>query len=229
MHVDLLDLETAIKAMSGVLGCVIFSGPEGEPTQIQAFVRRGVGRDEVRRAIEGELETRGLDLARIDILVSDLEAETSLADIAADVLSAAPDDADDPIAALERRLSAAAGRPAIRRVALTSTAGRVEAEVVLAGMPPGTAGRAEGDKSSRGLEVVASATLDAVHRLVGGGRFSVEHASVVATSAGDAALVFVRAGEDNLVGAAVVRDDPLADVVVRATLAAVNRVIGRPS
>ena len=226
MHVDLLDLETAIRALSGVLGCVIFSGAEGEPTEIQAFVRPGVARDGVRRAIEAELETRGLAAERIDLLISELDGESSLADVAADVLSAA-DEGDDPIAALERRLSAAAGRPAIRRVALTSTGGRVEAEVVLDGLPPGTSGRAAGDKSSRGLDVVASATLDAVHRLLGGSRFSLEHASVVATGAGDAVLVFVRAGEDDLVGAAVVRDDPLADVVVRATLAAINRRFGR--
>lgn len=229
MDVDLLDLETAIKALSGVLGCVIFSGAQGEPREIQVFTRPGVHADEVRSSISQELTRRGLEPTIARVLVSELQDDASLADVASDVLSAAamPDDEEDPVAALERRLSAAAGRPAIRRVALTSTSSGVEAEVLLEGMAPGRAGRARGEKTAGGVEVVARAALDAVHRVAGGTRFTLHDASVVSSSAGEAVLVFVGVGDQDLVGAALVRDDPMAEVVVRATLAAVNRRLGR--
>lgn len=225
MNVDLLDLETAIKDLPGVLGCVIFSGPDGTPSEVQAFIGKGVDRSAVQRAITEEVGKRGIDGSLRRVFVFELETESLLGDSTMFDLSGeleAGAAADDAVAALERRASSVTGRPAFRRVVLSSGDVGAEAEVVL----EGSVGRAEGKKTAHGLQVVAQATLEAVHQMLGEERFVLQDAALVSSTAGRAVLVFVDAGTERLVGAALVREGPVSEVAVRATLDAVNRRLG---
>lgn len=220
MNVDLLDLESAIKELPGVLGCVIFSGPDGAPSEVQAFTKRGADHTAIEQAITKEVGDRGIEGSLKRVFVFELETESLFGDSTMFDLSATIA-GDDVVAAMERKVSFS-GRPAFRRVVLSSSDITSEAEVVL----EGTVGRAEGKKTTHGLQVVAQATLEAVHQILGEERFNLRDASLVTGAAGQAVLVFVEAGDEQMVGAALVREGPVSEVAVRATLDAVNRRLG---
>jgi hypothetical protein len=74
----LLELEARIKAVSGVLGCVILADAEDRPAEIQAFTRAGEDRTVIRARIETEvaaLEPRG---SPPRVMVFELETESLL-------------------------------------------------------------------------------------------------------------------------------------------------------
>jgi hypothetical protein len=84
-------------------------------------------------------------------------------------------------------------------------------------------GRASGDKTPHGLKVLGEATLEAVGKIMGDTRFSFEGASLVNILGREAVMVLVRLDELETVGAALVREAPVTEAAVRATLDAVNR------
>ena len=231
---DALDLETRIKQLPGVLGCVILTNPEsGAPEEIQAFVRSGFDRAQIQHSIYDEAFNFGVHEALRQVLVFELQAESHLGDReslqrAAEVAeqearakgpaSPAPEALESPPSpSLKKRAELGA-------VVLTSTVWRSEAEVALGPQGEEVTGQASGEKTPHGLSVLAQATLDAASRLAGGVAIQLKGASLVNTFGREAVLVVVQVeGSAETMGAALVRDGPVTEAAVRATLDALNR------
>ena len=231
---DALDLESRIKQLPGVLGCVILTNSEtGAPEEIQAFVRSGFDRAEIQHSIYDEAHNFGIHEALRQVLVFELQAESHLGD--RESLQRAAEVAeqearaqgpsrttdieldDTPRPALQRR-------PEIGAVVLTSTVWRSEAEVALGPQGEEVMGQASGEKTPHGLSVLAQATLDAASRLAGGVEIELKGASLVNTFGREAVLVVIQVdGSAETMGAALVRDGPVTEAAVRATLDALNR------
>ncbi len=235
---SLVDLETSIKKLPGVLGCVILTDKTGNPSEIQAFTRLGVDQGEVQRSILDEVATRGLPPVG-HIMVFELEAESHFGD--RETLERAAEHAEQEARArgparpeaeevlapppdAERRHGALRRRPLLSRVVLSSTTWRSEAEVALGSEGSEVSGFSEGEKTPHGLKVLAQATLEATGRLVEGMRFVLKGASLVKTFGREAVLVVVEVDDGpESIGAALVREGPTSEAAVRATLDAVNR------
>ena len=227
-----LDLESSVKELPGVLGCVILTHPEsGRPGEVQAFVRSGVDRDQVQSAIRERASTLGFDHIR-EILVFELQAESHLGDWEslqraaemAEQEARAKGPTSAPEALPDRPLTPLQGRPEMGRVVLTSTMWRSEAEVALGPEGRQVLGLASGDKTPHGLQVLAQATLDAASRLAGGTRIELKGASLVDIFGREAVLVLAQVEDQaETLGAALLRDGPLSEAAVRATLDALNR------
>lgn len=235
---SLVDLETSIKKLPGVLGCVILTDKTGNPSEIQAFTRLGIDQGEVQRSILSEVASRGLPPVA-QIMVFELEAEShfgdresleraaQLAEQEARARGPARPEAQQapaPPPGGERQHGTLRRRPLLSRVALSSTTWRSEAEVALGSEGSEVSGFSEGEKTPHGLKVLAQATLEATGRLVEGMRFVLKGASLVKTFEREAVLVVVEVDDGpESIGAALVRDGPTSEAAVRATLDAVNR------
>lgn len=235
---SLVDLETSIKKLPGVLGCVILTDKTGNPSEIQAFTRLGIDQGEMQRSILNEVATRGLPPVG-QILVFELEAESHFGD--RETLERAAELAEQearargprerlktkeapPLPDAMRRHGALERRPLLSRVVLSSTTWRSEAEVALGSEGAMVRGFSEGEKTPHGLKVLAQATLEATGRLVEGMQFVLKGASLVKTFGREAVLVVVEVDEGpESIGAALVREGPTSEAAVRATLDAVNR------
>lgn len=231
---DVLDLEASIKQLHGVLGCVILTHPQtGAPEEIQAFVQSGADRTGVQHAIYDEASNRGVHESLRQVLVFELQAESELGDrsslqhaaeVAEQEARARGPLSDQDEEEEERPVRPLSGRPVMGRVILSSTVWRSEAEVDLGPEGEQVTGQAAGDKTPHGLGVLAQATLDAASRMAGGVRLELKGASLVNTFGREAVLVVVQVeNHPETLGAALVRDGPVTEAAVRATLDAVNR------
>jgi hypothetical protein len=240
VQTELIDLETTIKKMPGVLGCVILATPDGAPSEIQAFTQTGADQNEVQKKILSEVATRGLDSDLRQVFVFELEAETHFGD--RETLERAAELAEQearirgPVSLREvqdmperppvpRGPGTGTGgrRPPLLKVAITSSEWRSEAEVALGGERQEAVGLAEGEKTPHGLKVLAQATLDAALKLVDG-ELTLRGASLVKIFEEEAVLVLVDVDDEYVtVGAALTRGGPVAEATVRATLDAINR------
>ena len=234
MSDDALDLESRIKQLPGVLGCVILTNPDsGAPEEIQAFVRSGFDRAEIQHSIYDEAFNYGVHEALRQVLVFELQAESHLGD--RESLQRAAEMAEQE--ARSRGLTPGGEeieepplppplktRPELGAVVLTSTVWRSEAEVALGPQGEEVTGQASGEKTPHGLSVLAQATLDAASRLAGGVKIELKGASLVNTFGREAVLVVLQVeGSAETMGAALVRDGPVSEAAVRATLDALNR------
>ncbi|MFN2525570.1 MAG: hypothetical protein ABR505_04810 [Actinomycetota bacterium] len=243
MDTDLVDLEGAIKTLPGVLGCVIMTDPEGNPSEIQAFTRIGVDEAEIHRQVLDQVNLRGLGDSLSQIFVFELEGESHFGD--RETLERAAELAEQEarsrgaVSAARKTIlravetgprAAGAGRPLLQRVILSATGPDSEAEVALAHGPGEIVGRATGEKTPHGLAVLAQATLAAVAQIVDEVKFTLTGASLVEIARKEAVMIVVQ--EDNgleTIGSALVRSAPLTECAVRATLDAVNRRLARAS
>jgi hypothetical protein len=241
MKVDLVELESAIKAIPGVLGCVILMNEDGSAGEIQAFSRLGVDKEQVHTDILSEVELREVQGSLREVFVFELEAESEFGDreslMRAAELAEQEARTRGPASAqflerLERdfaeveRRDAGAPRTPLKRVILTSTHWTSEAEVAL-GEDASIVGTASGDKTPHGLKVLGQATLEAVAKIMNSVTFSFEGASLVNILGREAVMVLVRLNDLETVGAALVREGPVSEAAVRATLDAVNRRLDR--
>ncbi|CAN5686182.1 hypothetical protein BH24ACT26_BH24ACT26_02260 [soil metagenome] len=239
---DLSSLELAIREIPGVLGCVVLSNPDGTPAEVQAFTEAGVDRQVIEAVILEEAAGRGMGAGIGQTFVFELEAESHLGggeslDRAAE-LAEQEARSKGPLGVLHAlgtlhslaesapatELPTTAARPPLRRVVLSSSSWRSEAEVTLGDDDLEITGTASGDKSPHGLQVVAEATLQAAAQLVPGREFAVKGATIVTVFGHEAVLVIVQ--EDavtDMLGAALVRGAPTTEAAVRATLDAINR------
>jgi hypothetical protein len=234
----LLDLEATIRELPGVLGCVIVSDSGGEPSEVQAFTRVGTDRSGIQQAIVEEASRQGLVRSLRQVLVFELEAEGLMvgpdslgqAELLAE-LEALDEHADAGDPARIRRVPAepASVRPVLRRVVATmSSTSSSEAEVALMGRGTEVVGQAVGEPSGRGLEVVARATVDAVHKMIGNETaFSLQGTSLMELNGSEIVVALVGSRQGEMVGAALVRGGPHADAAVRAVLDALNRRLTR--
>lgn len=233
MATDLLDLETTIKGLPGVLGCVILTNPQGDAAEIQAFTRLGVDQSEVQSEILAEVARRGLEDSLRQVFVFELEAESHFGD--RESLERAAEVAEQearskgPVApgtswsAPAEPALANRSRPLLHRVVLTASTWKSEAEVAL-GPHDEAVGQASGEKTPHGLKVLADATLQAVAQLVPEIEFSMLGASMVNVLGKEAVLVLVQEeGGPETIGAALIRNGPIPEAAVRATLDAINR------
>jgi hypothetical protein len=111
---------------------------------------------------------------------------------------------------------------------LRSAAADSEAEVALVDGETEVIGQAVGRQSAHGLDIVAQATIDAVHKMVGEeAGFTLEATCLSEMNEKEIVMVLVGSPESEMVGAALVRDGPHADAAVRATLDALNRRLTR--
>lgn len=236
----LVELESAIKKLPGVLGCVILSDKDGAPSEIQAFTHVGTESAGIEESIAAEVSDRGLAGSLRQVFVFELEAESHFGD--RETLERAAELAEQEArtrgprfdASRElRSLQAVPGpdakggptnRPPLLRVNFTSSHLTSEAEVALGGEGSEVVGAAKGEKTPHGLKVLAQATLDAVDQLIGTSKIELLGASLVSVVGEEAVLVVVReAGGTEMLGGALVREGPVTEAAVRATLDAVNR------
>lgn len=240
-QIDLDDLETSIKDIPGVLGCVILRSTDGSPTEIQAFTQVGTDRDLVQSQILDQVANRDLGAPVSQVFVFELEAESYFGDLESleraaefaeqEALSKGPLSAvgEQPEAGGDTRPAAAIrgpiqARPALRRVALTSSSWRSEAEVALGGEDSEVVGQSSSEKTPHGLKVLAEATLEAVRSMVPEVEFKLKAAALVTVSSQEAVLVIVEEeSRFDVLGAALTRGGPVTETCVRATLDAVNR------
>lgn len=236
----LVELEAAIKKLPGVLGCVILTDGEGSPSEIQAFTRVGTESPGIRTEIEREVADRGLAGALRQVFVFELEAESHFGD--RETLERAAElaeqeartrgprglDASEELRRLQAIATHPAGgpgtRPLLLRVNLTPGRDTAEASVALGVEQSEIVGEAVGEKTPHGLKVLAQATLEAVDKMLGGFPIDLVGASLVTVVGHEAVLIVVkeRDGQDML-GGALVREGPVTEAAVRATLDAVNR------
>jgi len=248
-QIDLDDLETTIKELPGVLGCVILRSSDGSPTEIQAFTQVGTDRDTVQSQILQEVANRDLGAPVSQVFVFELEAESYFGDLESleraaefaeqEALSKGPITGASPVAMSTSRGgdapetaapstppagAATGGRPALRRVALSSSSWKSEAEVALGGAEDEVVGLSTSEKTPHGLKVLAEATLEAVRQIVKDVDFRLKSAALVSVSGQEAVLVIVEEENTNdVLGAALTRGGPVTETCVRATLDAVNR------
>ena len=255
-QIDLDDLESSIKEIPGVLGCVILRSSDGSPSEIQAFTQVGTDRDQVQSQILERIAHRDLGAPVSQVFVFELEAESYFGDLESleraaefaeqEALSRGPltratepgepseptaggewsgeRSADRAPTARPRSAGPIQARPALRRVALTSSSWRSEAEVALGGPDDEVVGQSSSEKTPHGLKVLAEATLEAVRTMVPEVDFKLKSAALVTVSSQEAVLVIVQ--EENrfdVLGAALTRGGPVTETCVRATLDAVNR------
>lgn len=232
----LVQLESTIKQLPGVLGCVILASPDGSAAEIQAFARAGLAREAVEGLIASEIERVGLGDKMTAIHVFELDAESVFGDRQS--LERAAEVAEQearvrgPLTPREERPrpdpwrneGALDSRPTLQRVVLTATSHTSEAEVSLGDV----VGTASGEKTLHGLAVVGEATLQACGMLVPDFEVELLGASLVGVVGHEAVMVLVRlADAHDLLGAALLRNGPASEATVRATLDAVNRVLLR--
>ena len=239
----LVDLESAIKALPGVLGCVILTDGEGAPSEIQAFTRVGTDQAQVESLIEAEVSDRGLAGNLRQVFVFELEAESHFGD--RETLERAAElaeqeartrgprsmDASAELRSLQTVVSHASGgpsanRPPLLRVSYSSSHRTSEAQVAIGSEDQEFVGAATGQKTPHGLRVLAEATLEAVDKLIGQSRVELVGASLVNVVGQEAVLVLVKETDGpDMLGGALVRGGPVTEAAVRATLDAVNRRI----
>lgn len=245
-QLELDDLETSIKEIPGVLGCVILRSTDGSPSEIQAFTQVGTDRDAVQSQILDKIENRDLGSPVSQVFVFELEAESYFGDLeslerAAEFaeqealvrgpLTGAEEDGGDEGASPAKqqprpisRIGPLQARPALRRVALTSSSWKSQAEVALGGADDEVIGQSTSEKTPHGLKVLAEATLEAVRSMVPEVEFKLKSAALVTVSGQEAVLVIVEEeGRFEVLGAALTRGGPVTETCVRATLDAVNR------
>ena len=238
--VQLDELEQAIRQLPGVLGCVILRGVDGQPSEIQAFTQVGTDRDAVQGLILEEISRLDLGSPVSQVFVFELEAESYFGDL--ESLERAAEFAEqearsrgplaeavaEPMEAAVQQAGTAGGtsvtRPALRRVSLSSSSFKAQAEVALGGPGTEVLGQASSEKTPHGLKVLADATLGAVAKIVPDVAFRLKTAALVNVSGQEAILVIVQEdGAADTIGAALTRGGPLPETAVRATLDAVNR------
>jgi hypothetical protein len=205
-------LEEALRQIPGVRAASVVTGPDAVPTEVHVLASPGKAAKQVVRDVQS------LAMARYDIdidhrivsVVQIGEDEPSL-----EVVRPEPED-EEP-----------STRPAIAAIMVRSSGGLIEATVSLSVGDTVFEGRAEGAAGhSHRARLVAMATLDAVHELLGQ-QCEVESSVVLPVGGRDVAvsvltMLMPRAGEQVLTGSAAVRGDE-AEAVARSVLAALNR------
>lgn len=238
---EIRDFESTIKAIPGVLGCVIISGHDGNPAEIQAFTTTGTDRDEIQARILEEIAARDFGDENSRVYVFELSAESYFDDLESlerqvefaeqEARAAGPigdgTTPEAPAAAAAGEGGAAASgakRPRVRKVSLSSSSWTSEATVALGEEGSEVVGQASSEKTPHGLKVVADATLEAASKIAGADvTFKVKSASLVNVGGQEAVLVLVLENEQDMLGAALTRGGPLHEATVRATLDAINR------
>ncbi|MGH2725882.1 MAG: hypothetical protein ACRDKS_02785 [Actinomycetota bacterium] len=218
-------LEDAIRRISGIQAARVVTGAGGRVAEVHVLAGRERGAKQLVRDVQSVILTNfGIDIDYRTVSVVQLDEP------AAPVASPTATPAAGTIA--EDRPAAPAPvvtpRPAITRLVTETSSFTTEVRVGVAVNTFERAGTARGP-STAGLRLVATATVDAVGEMLHASAVEVGSAELVTIGPVQVAVVVVRLatsrGEQTLTGSAVVRKDA-NDAVARATLDALNRVIG---
>lgn len=114
-------------------------------------------------------------------------------------------------------------RPYLGRVQLSSTTWQSSAEVTLSDGSGEVVGRASSPKTPLSLKVVAEATVDAIKKLRRQNGLVLKGASLAQVVGEESVIVIVSDQSCEMIGAALVKDGPIAHAAVKATLDALNR------
>lgn len=117
--------------------------------------------------------------------------------------------------------------PTLSRVLVSSTPWQIQAEVTLGSSGEEVVGAACGEKTPFGLRVVAQATVYAVNKLWGETGIVLKGASIAEAVGEESVLVVLSEAGEETIGAALVKDGPIPDATVRATLDALSRRLAR--
>ncbi len=216
------DLEDALRHIQGVRAASVVTGPDAVPTEVHVLASPGKPAKQVVRDVQSlAMAQYDIDIDhRIVSVVQMGDEEPGVPGLRLNGSTSAAESAGD---AAEPTVV----RPSISAITVRSGQGEIEATVSLA------AGELTFEGTSRGptghthrARLVAIATLDAVHELLGH-PCEVESATVISTVDREIAVTVLtmtvpRTGEQVLTGAAVVRGDE-AEAVARSVLAALNR------
>jgi hypothetical protein len=206
------ELEEALRQIPGVRAASVVTGPDAVPTEVHVLATPGKAAKQVVRDVQS------LAMARYDI------------DIDHRIVSVVQIGEDEPsleVVRQEAEEEEPSSRPVIAAIMVRSSGGLIEATVSMSVGDTVFEGRAEGAAGhSHRARLVAMATLDAVHELLGQ-PCEVESSVVMPVGGRDVAisvltLMVPRAGEQVLTGSAAVRGDE-AEAVARSVLAALNR------
>ena len=206
------ELEDALRRIQGVKAASVVTGPDAVPTEVHVLAAPGKPAKQVVRDVQS------LALARYDI------------DIDHRIVSVVQIGEDEPsleVVRPEAEEEEPSTRPVIAAIMVRSSGGLIEATVSMSVGDTVFEGRAEGAAGhSHRARLVAMATLDAVHELLGQ-PCEVESSVVLPVGGRDVAvsvltMMVPRAGEQVLTGSAAVRGDE-AEAVARSVLAALNR------
>lgn len=232
---EISEFESTIKAIPGVLGCVILAGSDGGPSEIQAFTSTGTDRDEIQARILEEMASRDFGDENSRVYVFELSAESYFDDLESlerQVEFAEQEartagrlgDQEGEVPAQHPAVTPLKARPRVRKVSLSSSSWTSEAVVALGDEETEAVGQASAEKTPHGLKVVADATLEAAQKITGGETsFRVKSASLVNVGGQEAVLVLVLENDQDMLGSALTRGGPLHEATVRATLDAINR------
>ena len=192
---DLVDLQTAVRQVSGVASAVVrWPDPDGPASLKVEFV---AGAD--RRAVTESVVRTMIDIGQIDMDTMQIETE------------AGPPPRE--------------GRPIFTDLLLERDRDTLAVAVTLVSVGRNHVGRAEGDGGDHNtLRLVCEATLDALNAYAGTSiSYQLTRVDRVGEPGeDDQVTVQVRVDDQILLGAALVRQDA-REAVVRATLDAVNR------
>jgi hypothetical protein len=218
---DPSDIEAALLRIQGIQAARVVTGPGGRVTEVHVLAGRERGAKQLVRDVQSVILTNfGLDIDYRTVSVVQLDEPTPAAETA-----------DRPAGAPARPAgSLPASRPALVRLQTETASFATEVRVGVQLGAGERAGQARGP-STAGLRLVAEATADAVSALLEGAAVEVQQAEVLAVGPTQVAVVLLRLatsrGEQTLSGSAPVRKDA-NDAVARATLDALNRVLGAP-
>jgi hypothetical protein len=233
---EISEFESTIKAIPGVLGCVILAGGDGAPSEIQAFTSTGTDRDEIQARILEEMASRdfGDESSRVYVFelsaesyfddLESLERQVEFAEQEARSAGRLGDQEGGEVPVQHPAVGPLRARPRVRKVSLSSSSWTSEATVSLGDEETEAVGQASAEKTPHGLKVVADATLEAAQKITGGDTsFRVKSASLVSVGGQEAVLVLVLENDQDMLGSALTRGGPLHEATVRATLDAINR------
>lgn len=219
-------LEDAIRRIAGIQAARVVTGAGGRVAEVHVLAGRERGAKQLVRDVQSVILTNfGIDIDYRTVSVVQLDEPGPTVAAPASAPAASPSAADRPIAD-----TVLVPRPAITRLVTETSSFTTEVRVGVAVNAFERAGTARGP-STAGLRLVATATVDAIGEVLRASAVEVGSAELVTIGPVQVAVVVVRLatsrGEQTLTGSAVVRKDA-NDAVARATLDALNRVIGRP-
>lgn len=204
------ELEESLRQIPGVRAASVVTGPDAIPTEVHVLALPGKAPKQVVRDVQS------LAMARFDINIDHRIVS---------VVQIGDDEAPEIGVPLLGGDSESSPRPSIAAIMVRTSSGMAEAAVTLAAGDMLFEGKAGGPTSQR-TRLIAAATVDAVHELLGQ-PCEVESAIICSEGNRSVALSILsimvpRTGPQVYTGSALVRGDE-ADAVARSVLAALNR------
>lgn len=205
------ELEEALRQISGVRAASVVTGPDATPTEVHVLAAAGKPAKQVVRDVQS------LAMARFNI---DIDHRI------VSVVQIGEEDTQEAVLPLLAADNEASPRPSIAAIMVRTSGGVTQAAVTLSVGDVLFEGSAEASGAGQRARLIASATVDAVHELLG--QPCQVESSIICTESGHHVAVTVlsitvpRTGSQLLTGCALVRGDE-ADAVSRSVLAALNR------